>query len=281
MNITDHFSSPTVMGTAQVSMGKLLSNFGITLKNTTLNDIRYLMLTFRHEFMHLLGAGDAYKNPNADKTTVMQDYTHTKYRTFSSSDVAFIDAYYRNPSNPNSDAFIKNFIANYETNSAHSQNALLSKVVRKSLKNIDAQAFSAQLNAFHYKNVDALLSISQNGININQRFGESEISFTELEFQQEFKPASTYYGAFNPADKKYMHGTQKGSMGSSMKISYQDVGNGILIAMPNGNITIFVEVENFVLCLQSDNMFLSTDGTYGISFDGLEYNLIHACAMDE
>ena len=70
-------------------------------------------------------------------------------------------------------------------------------------------------------------------------------------------------------------------MGSSMKISYQDVGNGILIAMPNGNITIFVEVENFVLCLQSDNMFLSTDGTYGISFDGLEYNLIHACAMDE
>ena len=77
MTVTDNFASPTVMGTAQMSTGAELGNFGITLKDTTLDDLRYLMLTFRHEFMHLLGAGDAYENQQADNTTVMQNDNNT------------------------------------------------------------------------------------------------------------------------------------------------------------------------------------------------------------
>ena len=156
MTLTDHFSSPTVMGTAQMSTGAELSNFGITLKDTTLDDLRYLMLTFRHEYMHLLGAGDAYENPLADKTTVMQNYNNTTYRHLSSSDVAFIDAYYRNPHNPLSDAEIKTFIADYETDNRHTQSELLSQVLHAAMHRDDTSVLLSELDAKHYADTAAL-----------------------------------------------------------------------------------------------------------------------------
>ncbi len=278
MNIIDNFSSPTIMGTAQMSTGKYLSNFGITLKNTTLDDLRYLMLTFRHEFMHLLGAGDAYENPLAEKTTVMQNYNNTKYRNFSSSDVAFIDAYYRNPKNPNSNEFIKNYIDEYEENNTHTQNALLSKCIHYAMQNSSSSILIEQLQNKHYKNTQELVSILQKGLKINTNFGKNNINFKELSYQEGYEPEKNYFGSFDVSAKKYWHGMGMGSMG----ISYTDFSGGILFAMPNGsaNMTLFIQADNYVLTFHIDGLFLSSDYTYAVTFSEINISLLHACTIN-
>ena len=98
-----------------------LGDFGITMKNEVLKNGSYLMTTFKHEVMHILGAGDAYKNPAATKNTIMQSYTVGGCHFLSSTDVAFLDALYRNPSLETSDKDIRDFISGYEENNAHSR----------------------------------------------------------------------------------------------------------------------------------------------------------------
>ena len=289
MTVTDNFASPTVMGTAQMSTGAELGNFGITLKDTTLDDLRYLMLTFRHEFMHLLGAGDAYENPQADKTTVMQNYNNTSYRHFSSSDVAFIDAYYRNPDNPLSDAQIKDFISSYETNNNHKQSDLLSQTLHAAMHRDDTSALSAELTAKHYADAAALSAELSNGIAFARDFGkDARYDFTELEYLSDHKPKDTYYGAFDTIEKKYTHGTNRGSISFSQTLSYTDLGNGILLAMPNGtdNMTLFIrlansEVDDYILTFHADGLKLGSDMKYFTTFSDLNLTLLQACTLNK
>lgn len=286
MTVTDNFSSPTVMGTAQMSTGAELGNFGITLKDTTLDDLRYLMLTFRHEFMHLLGAGDAYKNPQADKTTVMQNYNNTVYRHFSASDVAFIDAYYRNPDNPLKDEEIEDFIENYENRNNHTQRNLLARILDDAV-HCGAEELSAELEAKHYSDVNALrLSLSA-GVTVDRNFGYADCSFTELEYQAVYKPKDTYYGAFDVSEKTYEHGTNRGTMSFSQTILYSDMGNGILFAMPGGtaNMTLFIRIadsaaDKYVLALHAEGLKLGNDLKYFLTFSDLRLTLLQACTVN-
>lgn len=281
MNITDNFSSPETMGTANMSTGKYLGNFVITLKDTTLDDLRYLMLTFRHEFMHILGAGDAYKNEQAERTTVMQNYNKTTYRHYSSSDVAFIDAYYRNPKIDKTDAQIKSFIADYEKNNSHTQHLMLSKVLNKAIQNTK-QELITQLQAKNYENSQELLSILQNNLNFDVDFGLNNIAFTELTYMQEHKPASTYYGSFNTQTQKYTHGKQTETMGSSQDATYTNFGNGLLFAMPGGtnNMLVFAKTGNYVLVFYTQGMVWDIR-SYAVEFSNLQISLQNACTINK
>ncbi|MCI8435577.1 MAG: hypothetical protein HFK10_06465 [Clostridia bacterium] len=289
MTLTDHFSSPTVMGTAQMSTGAELSNFGITLKDTTLDDLRYLMLTFRHEYMHLLGAGDAYENPLADKTTVMQNYNNTTYRHLSSSDVAFIDAYYRNPHNPLSDAEIKTFIADYETDNRHTQSELLSQVLHAAMHRDDTSVLLSELDAKHYADTAALRAELARGVALDRCFGDDRYyNFTELAYLPEYKPNDTYYGAFDTLDEKYTHGTKRGTMSFSQTISYTDFDNGMLLAMPGGtdHMTLFIrlassEADKYILTFHADGLKLGNDWQYYVTFADLRLSLLQACTLDK
>ena len=276
MNITDNFSSPDVMGTAQVSTGEYLGNFGITLKDTTLDDIRYLMLTFRHEFMHLLGAGDAYANPVADKTTVMQNYNNTVYRSFSQSDVAFIDAYYRNPANSRSDEEIRAYINGYENENTHSQEKLLSKILKTALQNSDSATLTAQLDGLHYENSTGLKAVIQDGLTFDPSFGSDKISFTELSYADGYKPKDTFYGCFDPGTGQYEHGTNRGNMSFSNWSGYADLGGGILLAMPGGtdNMTLFARAENYALAFHANGLHLGNDYKYFLTLSEIELPLL-------
>ena len=273
MTVTDNFSSPTVMGTAQMSTGTFLGNFGITLKDTTLEDLRYLMLTFRHEFMHLLGAGDAYDNPDAEKTTVMQNYNNTTYRHFSSSDVAFIDAYYRNPNNPLSDERIKEFIADYEKENAHTQTAVMSKLIGAALGESDVKSQTADK---HYADTTEAESC------LNQLpdadFGKSTIRFSELAYAEGYEPEKIYSGKFDVDGKKYWEYKN----GNGMGVSYTDIGKGMLIAMPGGtaNITLFIRLGSYVFAFRPVGMHLGNDYNYFIKLDELSLNLLRIYAVN-
>lgn len=288
MTVTDNFSSPTVMGTAQMSTGALLGNFGITLKDTTLNDLRYLMLTFRHEFMHLLGAGDAYNNPQADKTTVMQNYNNTAYRHFSQSDVAFIDAYYRNPDNPLTDAQIKDFIDGYETDNAHTQSKLLGEILNVAMQRDDTSLITEELDAKHYADAAEIRAELSKGVTFAHDFGTDwNYAFTELEYMPEYKPKDTYYGAFDTTEKKYTHGTNRGTMSFSMLLSYTDLGNGILLAMPGGtdNMTLFIRFGSdsgkYILLFHAEGLRLGTDGKYFVTLSDLRLALEKVCTLNK
>lgn len=277
MNVSDNLgdnSSRQILGLAHFSTGSYTGNYGITLKTEVLNRVDYFMLTFKHEFMHLLGAGDAYNNPNAEKTTVMQNYNNTSLRHFSKSDVAFIDAYYRNPANPLTDEQIKNYIVNYENSISHTQKNNIKLIYSKALQNIDLTTLQCDLQAKGYADTRELNGLIQTGINRDKTFGQTNVSFTELEYLE--RPNETYYGGFD-IDKKngYTHGTSKGSFSHSKSISYTDYGDGILYATPNGNANnniIFIKLGNYIL-------MLDLIGNY-YNLNSLSFNFRTACKIN-
>lgn len=271
--------SSSVFGLAHISYGNdftTLSDFGITLKDEVLTDGRYLMTTFKHEVMHLLGAGDAYKKSEYTKATVMQSYTVNGYHNLSRTDVAFLDALYRNPAfdGEADDARINNFIAGYEASTPHTKDNMTAAVYYSAVLNADASALTEQAEAIGYKDVSGLAATIKDGLRPDPEFGKSDVGFTELEYA--VRPEETYFGAFDADDPKngYTHGRDKGSLQSSMGIWYTNYGNGILYSYPNGtaNKTLFVKTGDYVLLLHFDYGF--TD------LDKIELTLWHACMIN-
>ncbi len=265
--------SSTVFGTAHISYYDnftVLGDFGINLKTEVLTNGSYLMTTLKHELMHLLGAGDAYNNVSATKATVMQSYTVGGYHHFSSTDVAFLDALYRNPDCEKSDDFIRSYIENYETATKHTRFENTKAVYAASVAALNGAVLKEQIEAAGYKDVAGLISLTENGLTADADFGKSDVAFTELPYAE--PPQSTYFGAFDVGGKMYKHGTMT-SLGSAFQIKYTDFGNGILYAEPNGNnFTIFVRTGEYVLLLRLHGGFTN--------LPQLSLTLWHACTVE-
>lgn len=248
----------------------VLGDFGINLKTEVLTNGSYLMTTLKHELMHLLGAGDAYNNVSATKATVMQSYTVGGYHHFSSTDVAFLDALYRNPDCEKSDDFIRSYIVNYETATKHTRFENTKAVYAASVAALNGAVLKEQIEAAGYKDVAGLISLTENGLTADADFGKSDVAFTELSYAE--PPQSTYFGAFDVGGKMYKHGTMT-SLGSAFQIKYTDFGNGILYAEPNGNnFTIFVRTGEYVLLLRLHGGFTN--------LPQLSLTLWHACTVE-
>ena len=130
------------------------------------------------------------------------------------------------------------------------------------------------LQAKGYADTRELNGLIQTGINRDKTFGQTNVSFTELEYLE--RPNETYYGGFD-IDKKngYTHGTSKGSFSHSKSISYTDYGDGILYATPNGNANnniIFIKLGNYIL-------MLDLIGNY-YNLNSLSFNFRTACKIN-
>ena len=231
-----------------------LGNFGITIKTEVFNNGSYLVTTFKHELMHLLGAGDAYKNSAATLDTVMQNYRVNGYHHFSATDVAFLDALYRNPQFADDDRQILAYINAYEQNCTHTKTVLTAAVYDKLVANLDAQAVIDQALAIGYKDLTDLTNTVSGGIPIDPTFGTVNISFAELEYAE--PQSETYFGGINAQTGKYTHGRQRSSMRTSQELGCVIYGNGIVYAAPNGSqYTIMVKTGDFVLTLHLGGSF--------------------------
>lgn len=225
-----------------------IGDFGITMKNEVLKNGSYLMTTFKHEAMHLLGAGDAYKNEAATKNTIMQSYTVGGCHFLSSTDVAFLDALYRNPSLETSDEEIQSFIDGYETDNAHSREKVTGAVYTALVDKLDKTAVLKEAQNIGYKDLTRFAEQVDSGIIRDKTFGSESIAFSELEYAE--PQSETYFGSIDPENSRYWHGRQT-TLGSSQGISYTDYGSGILYAAPNGNqYTIMIKTGDFVLAFR-------------------------------
>ena len=231
-----------------------LGDFGITIRTEVFNNGSYLATTFKHELMHLLGAGDAYKNSAATKDTVMQSYTVNGYHHLSATDVAFLDTLYRNPEFDNENDRILDYVNTYEENCAHTKTQLISMTYNKLVDNLDAQTVKKQASAMGYKDLNDFFATIRNGITPDVTFGNTNLSFEEIEYA-EVQP-ETYFGSIDVTANNYWHGRQKGSMGTSQGINYVNYGNGILYAAPNGNqYTIMIKTGDYVLAFRLSGSF--------------------------
>ena len=223
-----------------------LGDFGITLKDEVVDNGSYLMTTFKHELMHLLGAGDAYKNNAATKDTVMQSYTVGGYHHFSKSDVALLDALYRNPSLDTPDRELQDYIDGYENTATHTRQNLTASVYNLLADGLGATDLIGAAEALGYKDLSAFREAVKDGIERDPAFGKESVSFTEIDYAE--PQSETYFGSIDPENGRYWHGVQKGSLGNSQGIKYTDYGGGIVYAAPNGNLyTVMLKVDNFVL----------------------------------
>lgn len=230
-----------------------LGDFGITIKTEVFNNGSYLMTTFKHELMHLLGAGDAYKNSNATSATVMQSYTVGGYHHLSATDVAFLDTLYRNPEF-SGDEKIDEFIDTYEQNTLHTRAILTAAVYNKLVSELDPEAIMTQATELGYADLTDFFATISDGITRDATFGSKNISFRELEYVE--APSKMYFGSIEPQNNRYWHGEGIGSMG----ITYTDYGNGVLYAAPNGNkYTILIKTGEYVLALRLSGSFTDFD----------------------
>ncbi|MDE6274802.1 MAG: hypothetical protein K2L87_07140, partial [Clostridiales bacterium] len=231
-----------------------LGDFGITIKRDVFFNGSYLMTTFKHELMHLLGAGDAYKNMYATKDTVMQNYAVNGYHHLSATDVAFLDALYRNPELNQYEQKIFEYIDIHENGTLYTKPALTAAVYQKLVNSLDPAAVLDQATAIGYEDLSLFSETIKDGINCNKSFGKTSISFREIEYAG--SAHTIYYGSIDPKAGIYWHGGQGVSLGSSQGISYRDYGNGVVYAAPNGNLyMIMIQTGNYVLTFRLSGSF--------------------------
>ena len=260
LSVSDNLAvteSSQVFGVAHVSYYNNyteLGDFGITIKTEVFNNGSYLMTTFKHELMHLLGAGDAYKNSAATKNTVMQSYTVNGYHHFSATDVAFLDALYRNPEFVEDNERIVTYVNSYEQNNTHTRTNLTAAVYSKLVADLDNKEVMNKAREIGYKDLTDFFATISDGITLDSTFGSKNISFKEIEYAE--TQSETYYGSIDVQTHKYWHGRQKGSMGSSEGSGYVDYGDGILYAAPNGSLyTIMIKTGEYVLAFRLGGSF--------------------------
>ena len=231
-----------------------LGDFGITIKTDVFNNGSYLMTTFKHELMHLLGAGDAYKNSAATKDTIMQSYTVNGYHHFSATDVAFLDALYRNQAFADNNERILAYVNNYEQSCTHTKANLTATVYKQLVKELDIDAIKSKTSDMGYKNVADFHATIDNGITLDTTFGTASISFKELEYVN--TPEITYYGSIDPQNNRYWYGQQKGLMGNAQGVGYVNYGGGIIYAAPNGSLyTILIKTGEYVIAFHLNGSF--------------------------
>ncbi len=173
---------------------------------------------FKHEFMHCLGAGDAYKTGSTYQTIMQSASEENAY--LKSNDVAFLDALYRSPTNIYSEAYINSYIEDYEIYASEKETNLKNKletleynIWSKSAENIinsidqmDKAQLIAQIKALGYKEnaTDDLISLLKANKKINREFGNlptrfaeaplAKISYTKIYSYSEYKIPYSFKG---------------------------------------------------------------------------------------
>ena len=228
----------------------------IRIREDVFNDGKKTMSVFKHELMHLFGAGDAYTSDKYTKDTIMQRYQFNGPFSFSATDIALIDTLYRNPDNRYPEKYVNAFVARYTEINPHTyeynRNAALLKVMR----DVDVSAVkTAVAELYADDDADAVINYLDEGEwSFNRDFGSVNVSFSDLTLREYDSETVLYSGRFNVADKKYTHTTQKygANMSSGMSITYTDYGNGILFAAPNGTAgeTYFVQSGDYVFAFE-------------------------------
>ena len=163
----------------------------IQIADKPLEDNLRLTHTFNHELGHVLGAGDAYKNPNATLNTMMQGYSPDNYAfTLANIDIAFFDALYRDPNNTKTEEEINDYITNHYTPTKTEIRDNINKkvfditsleefnLIKQEKSNLIS---SLKNNSYGYKQelVDDLIEKLKTS-NFNTEFGKSPVSFGEL-----------------------------------------------------------------------------------------------------
>lgn len=266
MNKVVSFTKPNTLGTAAMSTGgEYTGDFSIQIREDVLVDGGEILSVFKHETFHLLGAGDAYNNPNATQDTIMQGYSLNGCFSFSRSDVEFLDAMYRNPENPYGDKEISDYISKYVESNVRTYSVNEKAAYNKVLKGMTYESLREQVLAANYKNEDKnkVLSVLSEDWDFEESFGKSNVNFTELTPETEDETTVYYSGSFDVVSGKYWHGTRKygSNLSSSMGIGYKDYGGGILFASPNGtaNPTFFVKNGGYVFAFHRVGGFNSLD----------------------
>lgn len=161
-------------------------NSYIEFTENCLNSPNAFMGTFKHEFGHLLGRGDAYNREDVDKDTIMnggEKYgasLYSKYTSMQELDVAFIDAYYRSDDNIHSDEYINDFINNYEVESNFSyedyQASKDFEVYKNLIQNIDIDELIEDIKKCDYDESvkEDLIKTLNETTKINTKLGSTQ-----------------------------------------------------------------------------------------------------------
>ena len=148
------------------------------------------MGTFKHEFLHLLGRGDAY-NKDVNKDTIMDGgqkfgaSIYSKHSALQTLDVACLDMAYRSIDNQFSDEYIQNFIDNYEKNNQYTyENYVASKdfeIYRNLISEIDMEGLIEDIknSGYNEKYKNEIIKTLQDSSVINKNLGNSQGSLGE------------------------------------------------------------------------------------------------------
>ncbi len=94
------------------TVGQVATFFNtIQLKESLFENEIFLKYVFKHEFMHVLGLGDAYLKQNNKQKTIMDNNDVNEFLT--KADLIMLDALYRSADNKYSDDEIEEFINKY------------------------------------------------------------------------------------------------------------------------------------------------------------------------
>lgn len=261
------FSSSTTLGTAPMSYaGDYICNFGINIKESVLNNGSQIMSVFKHELMHLLGAGDAYKNENATKDTIMQGYNPNGNFSFSNTDVAFLDTLYRNPDAPYSDEYISSYIANYQTTNTHTKAKNVSMIYTKFLKDLNGNELKEQIDSLStadtFKN--DLKSKINNSLSFDTNFGQTSVNLGELPYQtSEYNVTEYSHCKLDIETRSYWwsrHRYGGMSFGNNGVYLYTYEG-GIMVLGLNStlNMDFIVKIDNYAIALSKQGDFNNLD----------------------
>lgn len=262
------FASADTLGTAPMSYaGDYICNFGINIRESVLGNGSQIMSVFKHELMHLLGAGDAYKNENATKDTIMQGYNPNGNFSFSNTDVAFLDTLYRNPDAPYSDEYISSYIANYQTTNTHTKAKNESMIYTKFLKGLSASALKEQIDALGLAESfkTDIKSKIKNSLSFDTAFGSTSVNLGELPYQNPETNVTEYSHCKLDLETR-SHWWSRHKYGSSMSNGNSGVylytyEGGIMILGLNStaNMDFLVKVGNYAIALSKQGSFNSLD----------------------
>ena len=293
-------NSPSVLGQAHVPHeeksneidGFEIYNSSIKITEYTLKGNLELTQCFNHELGHILGAGDAYANPNATTNTVMQSYRYSnKVFTPSKVDVAFFDALYRDPNNTKTEEEINEYIKNY-TSPTNQEiiNYINQKVIeRTSVEDLNTIMQKKQYlisclkeNIFGYKQeiLDDLIKKLKT-IDFNSNFGKNSVCFGEISLENRDRFKEYHYCKYKASDNyisQYFYNIRASENYYNANQDFRTVSssgktsNGIIVDLYY-NQYVYINIDKYVL--EIELFELKTDDGKNLDEKGVKLNAVY------
>jgi len=272
VNIGNYNRDNSITGTTSGKCGDKIESLDglesyenlIEFNRKYLHNYDIFFTTFKHEFMHILGAGDAYENENAPKNTILQKVDDIFALT--SYDVAFLDALYRATDNTLNEEQINEFIKNYDNQTNYDLLNLEKKILTNIVNNnVDEIVKTATKGNYSKNNPDLAENLKDFKVNEDFKVFEKQ-SYGEL--LHNFYTYEHFYLTFAYPNSRFIIYP---SFGEDFYYPYSsDVGyltysgglinlNGIMISSlftTNNNISYFVNYNDYLL---------------GLDFEGMDY----------